>query len=92
MIEKIIESIDQFVDAIYDIDQVGLQEKYLSFIDNIGAFIEKMAELGFDVDLNEDLTNIASNMEKKDYTVVADILLYTVKSDFQKLDLGDIEL
>lgn len=92
MIEKIIESIDQFVDAIYDIDQVGLQEKYLSFIDNIGAFIEKMAELGYDVDLNEDLTNIASNMEKKDYTAVADILLYTVKSDFQKLDLGDVEL
>lgn len=92
MIEKVVESIDQFVAAIYDIDQVGLQEKYLNFIDNISALIERMAELGYDVDLNEDLTNIATNMEKKDYTEVADTLLYTVKLDFQKLDLGDIEL
>lgn len=92
MVDKIIESIDQFVDAIYDIDQVGLQEKYLAFIDNISVFIEKMAEKGYEVNLNEDLTNIAKGMEKKDYTEVADILLYMVKADFQQLDLGELEI
>lgn len=92
MVDKIIESIDQFVDAIYDIDQVGLQEKYLAFIDNISVFIEKMAEKGYEVNLNEDLTNIAKGMEKKDYTEVADILLYTVKADFKQLDLGELEI
>ena len=31
-------------------------------------------------------------MEKKDYTELADILLYTVKTDFQQLDLGELEI
>ena len=92
MIEKIIESIDRFVDVIYDIDQIGLQERYLEFIENIDQFIRKMAEVGYEVNLNEDLTNIANGMECKDYVEVADILLYTVKIDFQQLDLGELEL
>lgn len=87
MIKKVIESVDQLVSAIYDIDQVGLQEKYLVFIESISGFIEKMAELGYAVDMNEDLSSIANAMEKKDYTEVADILLYTVKTDFQNLEL-----
>lgn len=87
MIKKVIESIDQLVSAIYDIDQVGLQEKYLAFIESISNFIEKMAEQGYEVNMNEDLTCIANAMEKKDYTEVADILLYTVKTDFENLEL-----
>ena len=92
MIEKVIESIDRFVDAIYDIDQIGLQERYLEFIETIDLFIRKMAEAGYEVNLNEDLTDIANGMESKDYIEVADILLYTVKTDFQQLDLGELEL
>ena len=92
MIEKIIESIDRFVDAIYDIDQIGLQERYLEFIENIDLFICKMAEAGYEVNLNEDLTNIANGMERKDYTEVADILLYTVKTDFEQLDLVELDI
>ena len=92
MVEKVIESIDCFVEVIYDIDQVGLHEKYLAFIDAVGVFIEKMAALGYAVDLNEDLMNIADAMERKDYTEVADVLLYTVKQDFQQLDLGQLNL
>ncbi len=92
MIEKIIESIERFVDAIYDIDQIGLQERYLEFIENIDVFIRKMAEAGYEVNLNEDLTNIANSMESKDYIEVADILLYTVKADFEQLDLGELEI
>lgn len=87
MIEKIIESIDQFVNAIYDIDQIGLQEKYLAFIESISDFIGKMAELGYEVNMNEDLSCIANAMEKRDYTELADILLYTVKTDFENLEL-----
>lgn len=87
MIKRVIESIDQLVSAIYDIDQVGLQEKYLAFIESIGDFIEKMAEQGYEVNMNEDLSSIANAMEKKDYTEVADVLLYTVKTDFQNLEL-----
>lgn len=92
MIEKIIDSIDQFVDAIYDIDQIGLQERYLEFIETIDLFIRKMAEVGYEVNLDEDLTNIANSMVCKDYIEVADILLYTVKTDFQHLDLGELEI
>lgn len=92
MIEKVIGSIDQLVSAIYDIDQVGLQEKYLAFIDAVGKFIEKMATMGYTVDLNEDLMHIADAMGKKDYTEVADILLYTVKKDFQQLDLNEFKV
>lgn len=87
MIKKIIDSIDQLVSAIYDIDQVGLQEKYLAFIESISMFIEKMAEQGYQVNMNEDLAAIAGAMEKKDFTELADILLYTVKTDFQNLEL-----
>lgn len=92
MIEKVIESIERFVDAIYDIDQIGLQERYLEFIENIDLFIRKMADAGYEVDLNEDLTNIANGMVCKDYIEVADILLYTVKTDFQQLKLGELEI
>lgn len=92
MVEKVIESVDQLVSAIYDIDQVGLQEKYLAFIESISDFIEKMAEQGYEVNMNEDLSGIANAMEKKDYTEVADILLYTVKQDFQQLDLSELNL
>ena len=92
MIDKIIKSIDLFVEAIYDIDQNGLQERYLAFIDAISNFIEKMAHMGYEVDLTEDLTNISQAMQKKDYTEVADILLYTIKTDFQKLDLGELDI
>lgn len=92
MIEKIIESIDLFVETIYDIDQVGLQEKYRVFIDTIGSFIDKMASMGYEVDLTEDLINISNAMQRKDYTEVADILLYTVKEDFEQLDLGELEI
>lgn len=87
MIKRVIESIEQLVSAIYDIDQIGLQEKYLAFIESVGDFIEKMAEQGYEVNMNEDLIKIANAMEKKDYTEVADILLYTVKTDFQNLKL-----
>ena len=45
------------------------------------------ALVGYEVDMNEDLQNIAKAMEIKDYTKVADILLYTVKPDFEKLDI-----
>lgn len=87
MIEMVLKSIEELVDSIYDIDQVGLQEKYLMFIDNISDFIEKMAIAGYEVNMNEDLQNIANAMEKKDYTEVADILLYTVKPDFEQLKI-----
>ena len=92
MIEKIVASIDCLVEAIYDIDQLGLQECYLDFVENISSFIEKMAIAGYTVDLTQDLNNIANGMEKKDYIEVADILLYTVKTDFQQLDLDGIEI
>lgn len=87
MIEKVLKSIEELVNCIYDIDQVGLQEKYLMFIDNISNFIEKMAIAGYEVNMNEDLQNIANAMGKRDYTEVADILLYTVKPDFEQLEI-----
>ena len=87
MVEKVLKNIEGLVASIYDLDQIGLQEKYIEFIESIGNFIEKMALVGYEVDMNEDLQNIAKAMEIKDYTKVADILLYTVKPDFEKLDI-----
>ncbi len=87
MVENVLKSIETLVDSIYDIDQVDLQEKYLKFIESIGDFIEKMAVAGYEVNMNGDLQNIANAMEKKDYTKVADILLYTVKPDFEQLNI-----
>jgi hypothetical protein len=87
MIEKVLKSIEVLVDSIYDIDQIGLQEKYLGFIESISEFIEKMAVAGYEVNMNEDLQNITEAMAMKDYTRVADILLYTVKTDFEHLDM-----
>ena len=87
MIERILKSIEELVASIYDIDQVDLKEKYLAFIESISKFIEKMAIAGYEVNMNEDLQNIANAMETRDYTKVADILLYTVKTDFEQLDI-----
>lgn len=92
MIQQIIESIEYLIQAIYDIDQKDMQEKYLAFLTNIEQFIKKMAELGYQVDLNEDLIKIENAMKKKDYILLADILLYTVKVDFENFEIENLTI
>lgn len=92
MINKILESIENLVASIYDIDQIGLQEKYLTFLENIEQFIGKMTEMGYQVDMNKDLMEINDAMEKKDYIWLSDILLYTVKPDFENLRKMDLNI
>lgn len=92
MIDNILECIDEIVEIIYNIDQEGLKEKYLAFLGAIEQFIIKMSEMGYEVDMNKDLMDISAAMEKKDYIWLADILLYTVKPDFENLKKMNLNL
>ena len=92
MIENVIASIDKLVDDIYTPDGANINQYYLDFIESIGKFLEWMAQMGYSVDLRNDLEMVQQAMSNKDYIQLSDILLYTIRKDFVNLqkDLKDM--
>lgn len=85
MIEKVIQSIDNLVDDIYTPDGANVSKYYLELIEAIGLFLEGMVQKGYTVDLREDLEQIQQAVTSKDYILLSDILLYTIRKDFVNL-------
>lgn len=85
MVEQVLERIDELVVELHTPDQDKVNEKYLNFIDALGTFLEEMQKLGYSVDLTQDLQEVGQAMTKKDYILLSDILLYTVRKDFENL-------
>lgn len=85
MINQVITAMDTLVDEIYTPDQTKVQEEYLQLINSIGDFLQWMAEQGYQVDLNEDLSRLQKEMSKKDYIAAGDILMFDMKPDFEQL-------
>lgn len=85
MIKKVLEQIEELVVELHTPDQDKVNEKYLEFIDALGMFLEEMGKKGYTVDLSEDLNQIQQAMAIKDYIRLSDILLYTIRKDFENL-------
>lgn len=85
MIAKVIQSIDNLVEEIYTPDGAKINQYYLEFIEAIGSFLDQMAQKGYTVDLREDLEKIQQAVTYKDYIMLSDILLYTIRKDFTNL-------
>lgn len=86
MINQVITAMDTLVDEVYTPDQTKVQEEYLKLINSIGDFLQWMAEQGYQVDLNEDLSRLQNEMSKKDYIAASDILMFDMKPDFEQLE------
>lgn len=85
MIEKVICKIDQLVEELYTPDQNKVNEYYLELIDTIGAFLDWMAKLGYDVDLRKDLEKIQQAVSIRDYILLSDLIKYEMRPDFVEL-------
>ena len=85
MVKKVLEKIDELVVELHTPDQNKVNEKYLEFIDTLGMFLDEMGKRGYTVDLSKDLYQIQQAMVIKDYIRLSDILLYTIRKDFENL-------
>lgn len=85
MIEQVLEKIEDLVKELHTPDQDKVNERYLDFIDALGVFLEEMHKLGYSVDMSQDLEQVQQAMTKKDYVLLSDILLYTIRRDFVEL-------
>ena len=92
MIAKEIQCIDNLVDDIYTPDGANISQYYLELIEAIGSFLDGMVQKGYTVDLRDDLEQIQQAITSKDYILLSDVLLYTIRKDFVKLkkDLKDM--
>ena len=92
MIAKVIQCIDNLVDDIYTPDGANISQYYLELIEAIGSFLDGMVQKGYTVDLRDDLEQIQQAITSKDYILLSDVLLYTIRKDFVKLkkDLKDM--
>lgn len=85
MIEKVLESIEETVDSIYEIGENGILTSYEKMLDALEMFVVKMSENGYQVDMTKELERINHAMQKKDYILLADILSYEIKPEFEEV-------
>lgn len=87
MNKGVLEAIERLITIIYEPDQDGLVEEFSKLVEEFMTFIQKMYEIGYTVDINEELLKVQHAFEKKDYIQLADILLYEVKPSFEEVEL-----
>lgn len=86
MNEGVLNAIENLVSIIYTPDQKGLNDAFGSLVEEISLFLERMLEAGYSVDVNEELLYIQRAFAAKDYTLLADVLLYRVKPGFLEIE------
>lgn len=84
-IETVIKSLDEAVDAIYEIGEDKILTSYTKLLDALENFIVTMSEKGYQVDMTAELMRINEAMQKKDYILLADILSYEIKPEFEAI-------
>ena len=84
-IEKVIKSLDEAVDSIYEIGEDKILTSYTNLLDALENFIVTMSENGYQVDMTKELLRINEAMQKKDYILLADILSYEIKPEFEAI-------
>ncbi len=81
-IDNVIEEIDYLVEQIYDPDQSNLVKGFQQLIEALFQCITEMGQLGYNIQIDEELLTMQSCFERKDYTALADFLLYDMKKSF----------
>ena len=84
-IEKVIKSLAEAVDSIYEIGEDKILTSYTNLLDALENFIVTMSENGYQVDMTKELLRINEAMQKKDYILLADILSYEIKPEFEAI-------
>ena len=77
--EKPLEMIENLVKIIYSPDQIDLDNAFIQVLDSFSEMIMKMEEIGYRVDMTEELELLQAAYVKRDLTELADVLLYDVK-------------
>ena len=83
--EKILVTIEELINIIYSPDQNGFDRVLLQILDMFDKMIQDMLELGYTVDMTEELLPLQNAYMKKDYVELADILLYDIKPKIQEI-------
>lgn len=79
MYDKLRECIDNLIGEIYTVDQTYFNQKFLLFLDTLDDLLEWLSKIGFDVSIQDEMSQIQRVFEKKDMEGLADYLLYDFK-------------
>lgn len=85
VIEAVLKSIDEVVNAIYEIGGDKILISYRKLLDGLEKFIIDMSQKGYQVNMTKELLQIDEAMQKKDYILLADILSYELKAEFEEI-------
>lgn len=85
MTEKLFQAIDELVEEIYTVEQVNINSKLEILLVELLTFIENMQNLSYTIVMDEELTKLQSSYEKRDYGVMADVLLYDIKENLRDI-------
>lgn len=80
MIEKIICVIEELVQAIYSVEQKGIDTIFLKLLEELMVYEETMRKEGRVLHIDKELVGIQNAFLQKDYVNLADELLYGLKA------------
>lgn len=75
----IMEAIDNLVHSIYTVEQTRIVECFMILLDELDRYIKALNEKGILVDIDHPLMMLQDAFLRKDYTMLADILLRQIR-------------
>lgn len=75
----IMEAINNLVHSIYTVEQTGVMECFMRLVDELDQYIKVLNEKGISVDISHPLMMLQDAFLRKDYTMLADILLGQIR-------------
>lgn len=85
MFESILLAVKNLVEEIYTIDQNQLDSYFVHFLDELEKLVMNMGEIGFRVDVSEELSMLQECCRKRDLVELADFLLYELEPNLLEL-------
>jgi len=84
-VQNILGQIEELVQTIYVPGKQTITEQYIKLLDLFDVFITTMGQLGYQVQLDQELLQLQDAYTKQDYIRLADILLYQIRPEFEEL-------
>lgn len=85
MFDNIQAAIKKLVEEIYTADQINVNNCFVEFLDEIEIVIKELEQIGFLVDLTEEMKILQGLFKKRDLVELSDYLLYELSPSFEKL-------
>ena len=85
--ENVLECIEETIDVIYGTGSGKITDAYGRLLNALETFLIAMSEQGYQVDMTQELNRMNMAMQKKDNILLADILAYEIKPEFENLEL-----